>query len=142
MSVMNGPSWADDFGKLFLRLAVGGLLLFHGIQKIQHDAVDIMKFLEVKGLRGALVLGSSHIGEVVAPVLILAGILSRLGSVAVMGTIVLALYVPPLNQMYFPNPYGGWAMERYAFFFLGALALALMGPGRLSLLRSQRWYLQ
>jgi hypothetical protein len=34
------------------------------------------------------------------------------------------------------------AFEPKVFFFLRALALALMGPGRLSLLRSRRWFLQ
>ena len=138
---MNGPYWADDFGKLVLRLAVGGLMLLHGIHTIQHG--QYMHLLEVNGLPKDLKYGS-YVGEVVAPVLILAGVLSRLGSVAVMGTLAMAMpiYLAHPKAVLALNPWGGWAIEPKVLFFLGALALALMEPGRLSLLRSQRWFLQ
>jgi putative oxidoreductase len=75
-------SWTEDVAKLLLRLAVGGLMLFHGVHKVR-DGVDWMApLLEAKALPTFIAYGS-YVGEVAAPVLILVGVLTRLASLAV-----------------------------------------------------------
>jgi putative oxidoreductase len=62
----------DDVGKLLLRLAVGGLMLFHGLHKL-FEGDGISGMLVAKGLPGFIAYGVL-IGEVVAPCLIILGI--------------------------------------------------------------------
>jgi putative oxidoreductase len=136
-----GTSIRDDFAKLLLRLAVGGLMLFHGVHKLQHGIDWMFPLLEAKGLPSALAYGS-YVGEVAAPVFILLGVLTRLSALIVAGTMGMAVYLALSNQLWTVTEQGGWALELNALFFLGALALALLGPGRISIWRPQSCWLQ
>jgi uncharacterized membrane protein YphA (DoxX/SURF4 family) len=137
----SGHSWTEDVGRLLLRLAVGGLMLFHGIQKMRFGVDYMFPLLEARGLPGFIAYGS-YFGEVVSPVLILVGVLSRFASLAVAGTMVMAVYLALSNQVLALNQSGGWAIELNALFFLGALAIALLGPGRFHLWNMHSWWLQ
>jgi putative oxidoreductase len=132
---------ADDYGKLLLRVAVGGLMLFHGVHKVRYGVDWMFPLLEAKGLP-ALIAYGSYLGEVVAPILILAGVLTRLSSLTVAGTMVMAVFLALSSQVFALNQYGGWAIELNAFFFLAALALALLGGGKLSAWRGRAWWSQ
>jgi putative oxidoreductase len=132
---------AEDYGKLLLRLAVGGLMLFHGLHKVRHGVGWMLPLLEAKGLPALMAYGS-YLGEVAAPLLILAGVLTRLSSLTVAGTMVMAVYLALAGQVFALTEHGGWAIELNAFFFLGASALALLGPGKLSAWRVRPWWLQ
>lgn len=133
--------WAEDTAKLLLRLAVGGLMLFHGIHKVQDGVAFMFPLLEAKGLPTFIAYGS-YVGELVAPVLILAGVLTRLSSLVVAGTMVMAVYLTLSDKVLTLNQFGGWTLELNAFFFLGALALALLGPGRISVWQARYWFLK
>jgi putative oxidoreductase len=137
----SGTSTADDYGKVLLRLAVGGLLLFHGIHKVRYGVDWMFPMLEAKGLP-ALVAYGVYFGEVVAPLLILAGVLTRLSSLVVAGTMVMAVYLAHANEVFTLNQAGGWVIELAAFFFLAALALALGGAGKFSAWQGRRWWSQ
>ncbi len=67
----------SDLGKLVLRLTLGILLLFHGVSKIRHGVDFIFPALEAHGLPTALAY-LSYIGEVLAPILLIVGLWSRL----------------------------------------------------------------
>ena len=134
-------SWTEDVARLLLRLAVGGLMLFHGVHKVR-DGVDWMApLLEAKGLPTFIAYGS-YVGEVAAPVLILVGVLTRLASLVVACTMLMAVLLALSDQVFALNQFGGWAIELNVFFFLAALALALLGPGRLTVWRGPRWLYQ
>ena len=66
----------DDFGKLLLRLGVGGLLLLHGIYKVQNGIGFVTESVMRAGLPSFFAYGV-YVGEVVAPILVLAGLLTR-----------------------------------------------------------------
>jgi putative oxidoreductase len=140
MSTENKP-WPEDTARVLLRLAVGGLMLFHGINKIRYGVDFMFPLLEAKGLPHLIAYGS-YVGEVVAPLLILAGVLTRLASLVVAGTMIMAIYLALENQVLALNQFGGWAIELNAFFFLATIALALLGPGRFSLHQPRTWWLQ
>jgi putative oxidoreductase len=140
MTTENKP-WADDTGRLLLRLAVGGLMLFHGISKIRNGVDYMYPLLEAKGLPGFMAYGS-FLGEVVAPLLILTGVLTRVASLLVAGTMVMAVFLALENQVFALNQFGGWAIELNVFFFLAALTLTLLGPGRFSVWQGRTWWLQ
>ncbi|MGE4517838.1 MAG: DoxX family protein, partial [Arcobacteraceae bacterium] len=57
---------SSDFGKLLLRLMVGGLMLFHGIAKINGGIDFIITKVTQEGFPEFLAYGV-YIGEVVAP---------------------------------------------------------------------------
>ncbi len=132
---------AEDTAKLLLRLAIGGLMLFHGVYKIRHGVDFMFRMLEAKGLPVFIAYGS-YFGEVVAPVLILAGVLTRLSSLVVAGTMVMAVFLALESQVFTLNHVGGWAIELNALFFLGAIAPALLGPGRFSIWKGRSWWLE
>jgi len=134
-------SWPEDIATLLLRLAVGGLLLFHGVQKLRYGVDWMAPLLEARGLPAFIAYGS-YLGEVAAPLLILAGVLTRLASLAVAGTMVMAVFLALSDQVLALNQFGGWAIELNAFFILAALALALLGPGRLTVWRGLPWWFQ
>ena len=65
MTSENNPG-GEDAAKVLLRLAVGGLMLFHGVQKIRHGVDWMYPLLEAKGLPTFIAYGS-YFGEVAAP---------------------------------------------------------------------------
>jgi hypothetical protein len=65
LNAVNKTLSHDDAGKLLLRLAVGGLMLFHGLHKLLDGVDGISGMLVAKGLPGFIAYGVL-VGEVVA----------------------------------------------------------------------------
>jgi putative oxidoreductase len=123
-------SRSEDLGKLILRFAVGGLLLFHGIFKLQHGVDWIMPLLANFGLPGFLAYGS-YLGEVLAPILLLVGWQVRIAALAVAFDLFMAIVLALRGRAFsIREGGGGWAIELEVFFILGALALFFLGGGR------------
>jgi putative oxidoreductase len=128
----------DDIGKLILRLAVGGLLLLHGIDKIQNGIEGkagqpgIADAVESHDLPRALAYGV-YAGEVAGPALIIIGLLTRLGGLLVAGNMAFAVYLAHQPQLQVLNEGGGWALELQGLYFAGGLALVFLGSGRIGL---------
>jgi putative oxidoreductase len=139
MRSFNDSSSADA-GKLVLRLAVGGLMLFHGVSKLLSGVGWIEQMLAGLGLPGFLAYGV-YVAEVVAPVLLLLGLLTRPAALMVMVDMVAAIALVFSDRLFtVKEAGGGWAIELEAFFFLAALAVALLGAGRYSVSKGQgRW---
>lgn len=119
----------DDIGKLILRLTLGGLMLPHGIQKITAGVTRISGMLEGHGLPGALAYGV-YAGEVLAPLLVLAGFYSRVGALVIVVNMLFAIGLVHMNDLPVIARTGGWGIELQAFFLFSALALVFLGPGR------------
>jgi putative oxidoreductase len=133
------PGWSDDVGKLLLRLAVGGLLLFQGIHKLRFGLGPIVEVLHNNGLPAQLAPGV-FVGELVAPLLILLGILTRPSALVLALTMLVAVALAWRDQVFQLTWYGGWAIELHVFYILGGLALCFLGSGRLGLSRGRgRW---
>lgn len=128
----------DDFGKLLLRLAVGGLMLFHGLHKLFGGVGFISGMLVEKGLPGFIAYGVL-IGEVVAPVLIVLGILTRPAALVLAFTMIVAWLMVGTGKTFALDAVGAWAIESLVYFFIGALGVAFMGAGRYSLARDPAW---
>lgn len=54
LNAVNRMLTHEDFGKLLLRLAVGGLMLFHGVHKLFAGIDGISGMLIAKGFPGLL----------------------------------------------------------------------------------------
>lgn len=121
----------EDIGKLVLRLTLGTLLLFHGVAKIFGGVGGISGTLQGIGLPGFFAYGV-YIGEVLAPLLVILGLYARIGALIIVVTMVAALYLVHLDDLFLLGQGGGWKLELQGFFLFTALAVALIGPGRFS----------
>lgn len=129
----------DDFGKLILRLCVGGLMLFHGVHKLIHGFGFIISKLKAAGLPELLVAGVP-IGEVVAPLLIILGLYTRPAALVQAFLMGMAVWLVHMGQIASLDSHGGYALELQAFYFFGAIAVALLGAGRYSVAKgSSKW---
>jgi putative oxidoreductase len=121
-----------DLGRLLLRLGLGALILFHGFAKLTGGIDGITQVVTANGLPAFVAYGV-YVGEVVAPILVILGWYSRVGSLIVAINMVFALYLVHRADLFKLAPSGGYALELQALYLVVALALALMGPGRYSI---------
>ncbi|MDV2864268.1 DoxX family protein [Phytobacter ursingii] len=121
----------EDFGRLLLRLTVGGLMLFHGLHKLIGGIDGIAGMLVAKGLPGFIAYGVL-IGEVVCPALIILGILLRPAALVLAFTMVVAWLMVDVSATFELEKTGAWAIESLVYFFVAALALAFLCAGRYS----------
>lgn len=120
-----------DIAKLLLRITLGVLILFHGLAKLNGGMGGIVHMVESRGLPGALGYGVL-LGEVVGPLMLIAGFHARIGAVFVFINMLVAILLVHMRQLGAFNEQGGWALELQAMYLVSALALALLGPGRFS----------
>lgn len=128
----------EDFGKLLLRLAVGGLMLFHGLHKLIGGVDGISAMLAAKGLPGFIAYGVL-VGEVVAPILLILGILTRPAALVLAFTMIVAWLMVGLGETAALEKTGAWAIESLVYFFVAALAIAFMGAGKYALGGHSAW---
>ncbi len=122
----------DDAGKLVLRAALAILILFHGVAKLTGGIGFIGGMLAKVGapeFLGYLV----YVGEVIAPLMILAGLYTRLAALVVAGNMIVAVLLVHLGELATLNQTGGWALELQGMFLFASLAVALVGAGRYSI---------
>ena len=125
------PAMQADVGKLVLRLALGVLVLLHGVAKLRGGVGPIEGMLEGHGLPGFIAYGA-YIGEVVGPLLVIAGFHARIGAALIALNMLFAIGLAHMGQLGQLNEQGGWALELQGMFLFGAIAVSLLGPGRFS----------
>lgn len=121
-----------DAGKLVLRAALAITLLFHGVSKLIGGIGFVGNMLAQAGLP-AFIGNLVYVGEVVAPLLILAGVFTRPAALIVAINMIVAILLVHSSQFFTLNETGGWALELQGMFLFGALTVALLGAGRFSL---------
>ena len=121
----------DAAGKLILRLTVGGLMLFHGISKLLNPGSVgfIGSKLAEAGLPEALSYGV-YIGEVLAPLMIIAGLLCRTGAAIVVVNMLFAILLVHSGDIFSLTEHGGWRLELQGFYLFGSLAIIFLGSGK------------
>lgn len=123
------PNTLDDLGKLVLRLAVGILLLFHGVAKLTHGIGPIEGMLVARGLPAFFAWGV-YVGEIVAPLLLILGLYTRLGALLTAISMVVAILLAHTTHWYELSGSGGWRLELQGLFLFGSVAIMLLGAGR------------
>lgn len=126
-----------NLGLLILRIAVGGLMLLHGIAKIGNTSF-IGGMLTEKGLPAFLSYGV-YITEIVAPLLILIGFRTRLAAAAYVFGALFALFLAHSQQLFLLNENGGWELELLGLYIAGGLSLFFTGGGKLAVSSSNQW---
>lgn len=121
---------STDLGLLLLRIALGGLMLFHGMHKLIYGVGFIGDMLAAIGLPSFIAYGSL-LAELVASLMIICGIWTRLASVVFAGNMVVALLMAHASEMFSLSPMtGGLVIELPLLYLLGAAVLCLTGGGR------------
>lgn len=128
-----------DWGRLLLRLMIGGLLLFHGIFKLRSGIGWMAGMLSTLSLPAFIGYGV-YLGEIVAPLLVLIGKWSRLGGLLIAGNMVAAILLARRDAVAALNQGGGWAIEVELLFLVGGIVIFLLGSGRIAVSRGVgRW---
>ncbi|SOY46722.1 conserved hypothetical protein; putative membrane protein [Cupriavidus taiwanensis] len=130
---MGGSQGSQDLGKALLRIVLGVLILMHGIAKLTGDSGIgfVSKLVADAGLPAWVAYGV-YIGEVVAPILLIIGLWSRLAALVVAINMLFALALVHSKEFAMLSKTGGWALELQGMFLGAALAVALLGAGRFS----------
>ena len=130
----------DTAGKLMLRIAVGGLLIFHGISKLRHGIAWMAGPLHAHHL--PMILGYGvYLAEVVAPILLILGVLTRPAALVIAFELSMALFLVVQGRTFALDRQTGALGGELQFLYIGsAIAIALLGSGRFALWRGRsRW---
>jgi putative oxidoreductase len=122
----------ESVGKLVLRVALGVLILLHGIAKLKGGVGGIVGMASAVGLPG-FVGYAVYVGEVLAPLMVIAGWYSRLGAALIAINMLFAIGLAHRGELFALGSSGGWAIELQGMFLFTAIAVALLGPGRFSI---------
>ena len=121
-----------DAAKLLLRLLLGILILVHGIGKIGAGPGMIMDTVTKAGLPAAFGY-LVYVGEVVAPLLLIVGLWTRVAALIVAVNMIVAILLVHTGQLLQLSKSGGYALELQAMYLFTAIAVAMLGAGRFSL---------
>jgi putative oxidoreductase len=113
-------------------VALGALILLHGIAKVRGGIDGIVTAVTQAGLPAPFAY-LVYVGEVVAPLLLIVGLWTRLAALVVAVNMVFAVYLAHPAQLFQLTRSGAWAIELQALFLIVAIVVALLGAGRYSL---------
>jgi putative oxidoreductase len=114
-------------GYHLLRVSVALMLLLHGIGKVMNGIGGIEKMVVAHG-QPAFLAYFVYVGEVIAPLLVLAGFWVGPAALVMAINMVVAVAMAHAGQVFQLGPQGGWAIELQGLFLVGSLAVALMAP--------------
>lgn len=124
----------ENIGKLLLRVMLGGLMLFHGVYKVQHGIGFIKGLVVAQGLPDILAYGV-YMGEIVAPILLILGWRSRIWAGIIALNMMVVIYLTQLGAFMKLGSHGAWAVELQIFYLFSALAIVFLGSGKFALHR-------
>lgn len=111
-------------GLFLLRWTLAILMLLHGVAKVLNGVGGIEGMLVANGLPGWVAYGV-YLGELVAPLLLLAGVWIVPAALVVVVNMLFALGLAHLGHFLQLTNSGGWRLELQAFFLVTALTVAL-----------------
>ena len=115
-----------------MRLGLGGLILFHGVHKLLTGLDPVKTLLTSHHLPEALSY-VVYLGEIVAPVLIILGLFTRVGGLLIALEVLALVVLGGIPQVVAISADGGYALELEALYFTAAVSVALLGAGRIGL---------
>jgi putative oxidoreductase len=119
----------ENTGKLILRVVLGILILLHGISKLRNGIGWLDGMLVNAGLPVFFKYGV-YVGEVLAPLALIAGWYARIAAWLIAVNMLFALGLADGDELLTLDDNGALVLEVQYLFFCSAIALALIGPGR------------
>jgi putative oxidoreductase len=135
--------WSDgDKGLLLLRVMFGFLILFHGWHKVVHGIDMPMARMASHGLPGFLIY-FAYLSEVVAPILIVLGLFTRLSALALFVTMTVVVYIEVRTGVSL-TPQGAISIEIQLIYWFVSAGLFFTGPGRYKVSASSKsnWFFE
>lgn len=140
---MNNPPaqrqlWFHDshVSRLILRLTCGGLLILHGSHSAINGIQHVKEMVTRAGLPEFIAYGNL-IGEVVAPLFLLAGYKTRIAALVIVFNMLMSVLIAHRDIVFVRNDFGGWMIELNIFYLMTALAVFFAGAGKYSLSRGR-----
>ncbi|MDD3591469.1 MAG: DoxX family protein [Sulfurovum sp.] len=125
---------SENIAKLILRVMVGGMMLFHGVQKAVHGIGFIKGMLKSQGIPEMLSYGV-YVGEILAPLFLIIGWRSRVWAAVIALNMVVVLYLAHAGDFLKLGAHGAWAIELQMFYLLSAVAIIFLGSGKYAVIR-------
>ena len=126
-----------DFGLLLLRIVIAGLMLFHGIAKL-NSLTGIENMLAEAGLPSIMAYGV-YVTELIAPILIIIGFRIRLASLVFFLGMVAALVLAHSDHIFAISKTGGLEIELLLLYAFGGLVFFFTGSGSYAVSSSNKW---
>ena len=114
-----------DLALLILRLGAGGLMLTHGIPKINMLFASPIQFADPIGVGETFSLIFALIGEVIAPILIIIGFKTKLAAIPSVITMAVAAFIVHANDDLATK-------EKAILYLICYVTVLLAGAGRYS----------
>ncbi len=135
MQLLQGPAGGGpagyDLGMLVLRLGFGGFMAFgHGLPKALGYSSYSTTFPDPLGIGVANSLNGAIASELVFGILVMLGVFTRLSTLPVIFSMVVAAFVIHAKDPLFMG--GGAAKEPALLYLMAFVAILCAGPGRFS----------
>ena len=124
----------ENTGKLILRVMLGVMMLFHGINKAVNGIGFIKGLVAGQGLPEVLAYGV-YVGEILAPLFLILGWKSRFWAGVIAVNMIVAVYLTHFKGLLTLGAHGAWGMEVPMFYLLSALVVMLLGSGKYAIMR-------
>jgi|SaaInlV_100m_DNA_5_1039725.scaffolds.fasta_scaffold03239_2 putative oxidoreductase len=138
---INQDFWTNtDIGLLIIRITFAVLLLFHGWHKVLHGLdASMVRLTDFTFLPGFLIY-FTYVAEVMAPLLIIFGLFTRLAALSIFVTMTVVMYIVIATGVTF-SAFGAPNIEPQIFYFLTSAGLFFTGSGRyrIPLPQSNHW---
>ena len=115
-----------DLALAVLRIGFSGLLLTHGIPKLERLFAETIEFPDPLGVGAATSLTLAIIGEVIAPIFIIIGFRTKLAGLPSIAVMCVAVFI-----VHASDPIG--TKEKALLYLIGFIAIFLAGPGKYSI---------
>ena len=114
---------------LLLRFTVGGLMLFHGVAKLTRGIAPIEGLVAQAGLPTWVAFGV-FIGELVAPLLVIAGVWTRWAALVMVVNMLFAIGLAHRGDLLAIGQSGGYRLESQVFFLVCSLVIAWLAGSK------------
>jgi putative oxidoreductase len=115
-----------SFALLVLRLAVGGLMIPHGYQKLLKFAEYSSGFTDPFHVGGTASLSLAIFAEFFCSAFIVLGLMTRLATIPLIVAMLVALFISHHGEVFGDG-------EHAALYLAGYIALLFTGPGKISM---------
>ena len=120
------PGRLNDLGLLILRVSLSAFMLTHGLPKLSRLLEgNADGFPDPLGIGSTMSLVLAVIGEALAPVMIIPGLMTRLATIPVITAMSVAAFI-----VHSGDPFGG--REMALLYLTGFIAVLILGPGKYS----------
>jgi len=120
-----------DTAKLLLRLTVGIMILFHGVEKVTNGINGVKYLVTNSGLPEFLAYGI-YVGEIVLPILIVLGLYARVASLFLALNMAVAIFLAYGSSLFELGKFGAPVMELPLLYLILSLLIFMFGSGKYS----------